>query len=630
MTATTYTIRLEDQASASAVRVQAAMRQVAAAAERVASAVQTEDRAYQAVARQAARFAQAELTAARACQAVDRAALKTAKSLGGLEKTTGRLTGGLRSLNRGAAAVAGYFSTQLVGATFRTGREFLEAAGNAQVLERNFARVTGDPKELEQTRALIKSLGLDLEAGERAALKLRTTFDRFTAESLLKTFSALSLAPDEISRASLALSQVQGRGKLQAEELNQFVEAVPGVDRGKIIDQIAKEMKITRAAAAEKLGKGQVAADVGVRALVFGALESQRITGNSPGNFAGVDATVAAGAGDINRQLMALDNTVLELKRSFGQALASPAVIGGIQAMGRALVWVSKLDPAVLRAFALGIGALAIAFGTLGAVAGYLAIVSTGLAIVSTGLAFLTGTLVPATTAAWAFLAPFLAAAAPFLAVGAAVAFLGYQIYQLTKAWDGALLFETIKADLSALGQWFSGLAAQAAEWGKQIVAGLVAGLNFATGGAVDAVRNLGASVIQGAKDIFGIQSPSTVFAEQGRYIDEGLAQGIDDHSDLAFASAESLADGAVAEAELATMTNNGVNQTAAANVGAAAGNALAAAPSGGGAASVGQVNVTIHVDGASGPAATVQAIRSFFDADFAALLERQLEGVGA
>lgn len=621
--ATVYTIRLEDQASASAARVQAAMRQVASAAERVASAVQTEDRAYQAVARTAARFAQAELRAARAVQAVDRAALKATRSLGGVDKTTGRLTGRFQSLHRGATAVAGFFSAQLVGATFRTGREFLEAAGNAQVLERNFARVTGDPKELEQTRALIRSLGLDLEAGERAALKLRTTFGRFTAESLLKTFSALSLAPDEISRASLALSQIQGRGKLQAEELNQFVEAVPGVDRGKIIDQIAKELKITRAAAAEKLGKGQVAADVGVRALVFGALESQRITGNAPGNFAGVDATVAAGANDINRQLMNLDNTVLELKRSFGAALASPAVIGGIQALGRALDWVSKLDPAVLRAFAFGIGGLAIAFGALGAAAGYLA-------IVSLGVSALTGTLIPAAAAAWAFLAPILVAAAPFLAAGAAIAFLGYQISQLAAAWDGELLLATIKADLTALGEWFSGLATQALEWGRAIVDGLVRGLNFATGGAVDAVRSVGASVIQGAKDIFGIQSPSTVFAEQGRYIDEGLAGGIDEHSDLAFASAESLADGAVAEAELAAMTNNGVNQTAAANVGAAAGNALAAAPSGTGGASVGHVAVTINVDGSRDAPTTVEAIRSFFADDFAALLERQLEGVGA
>lgn len=623
MTATTYTIRLEDQASASAARVQAAMRQVATAAERVASAVQTEDRAYQAVARTAARFAQAELRAARALNAVDRSALKASRSLGGVDKTTSKLTGRFQSLHRGATAVAGFFSAQLVGATFRTGRELLEAAGNAQILERNFARITGDPKELEQTRTLIKALGLDLEAGEKAALKLRTSFGRFTAESLLKTFSALSLGADEVQRASLALSQIQGRGKLQAEELNQFIEAVPGVDRGAIIAQLAKELKITTAEAGERLGKGQIAADVGIRALIFGALDSQKITGNAPGNFAGVDRQVAAGAGDINRQLTALDNTVIELKRSFGAAIASPAVISGIQSLGRALAWVSKLNPTVIRAFALGVGSLAVGFGLLGAAAGYLA-------IVSVGLTFLTGTLIPATAAAWAFLAPILVAAAPFLAAGAAVAFLGYQIGALVSAWDGELLWSTLKADLGALGTWFAGLATQALEWGKNIVAGLIKGIDFMTGGAVTSIRELGANVIQGAKDIFGIQSPSTVFAEQGRYIDEGLAGGIDDHSDLAFASAESLADGVVAEAEMSAMTGPGVNPTAVANVGAAAGNALAAAPSSGGGATVGPVSVSIQVDGARGPEATVAAIRSFFDTDFAALLERQLEGAGA
>jgi hypothetical protein len=81
MPASTYTIQLIDQASASAARVRRAMGEVATAAQRVADAAQTEDRAYQAVARTAAKFARTELGAARALNAVDREALRAAKAV---------------------------------------------------------------------------------------------------------------------------------------------------------------------------------------------------------------------------------------------------------------------------------------------------------------------------------------------------------------------------------------------------------------------------------------------------------------------------------------------------------------------------------------------------------------------
>lgn len=617
MATTTYTITLIDQASAAANRVRTALARVAVTTSATAQALRTGSKAEQAFARDAEKLARVELRAAKSIMS----ATKAVDRFNG----TARKSAGILAGVRGAAAgLAGVFSAHLIGATIRTGRELLEAAGNAQILERNFARVTGDPRELEQTRALIKGIGLDLEAGEKAALKLRTSFGRVTAESLLKTFSALSLGADEVQRASLALSQIQGRGKLQAEELNQFIEAVPGVDRGAIIDQIAKELKISTQEAGARLGKGQIAADVGIRGLIFGALESQKLgQGDGTRGFGGVDKAIAAGANDINRQLTALDNTILEVKRNFGAAIASPAVIGGLKAIGSALQTISEMDPALLRAIALGVGGITIAFGALGAVAGYLAIVSAGVGV-------LTGTLIPAAVAAWSFIAPFLVAAAPFIAAGAALAFLGYQISQLWKELGGwEVIWPAVKGFFTNLANTALDLGAQALDWGRNIVQGLVDGITGGVGKAVDAVTGLGSSVIAGAKDVFGIESPSKVFAEQGRFIDEGLAMGIEDHQDLALASAESMADGVVSEAEMTAATGSGVNQTAMANVGAAAGNALAA-PAARAGGTVGAVNVVINVDGSQDTATTMQAIRNFFDTDFAALLERQLEAQGA
>jgi hypothetical protein len=182
---------------------------------------------------------------------------------------------------------------------------------------------------------------------------------------------------------------------------------------------------------------------------------------------------------------------------------------------------------------------------------------------------------------------------------------------------------------LEKIGSFWSDFFTAGKNLGDATNAGMAAGLSSG-GKAAEAATGMADSVTGAAQNALGIQSPSKVFAEQGKFIDEGLAMGIEDHQDLAFASAETMADGVVAEAEMAAMVGSGVNQTAMSNVGAAAGNALATAPGASAGGSVGSVNVTINVDGSKDTQTTMQAIRSFFDTDFAALLERQLEGSGA
>ena len=79
----------------------------------------------------------------------------------------------------------------------------------------------------------------------------------------------------------------------------------------------------------------------------------------------------------------------------------------------------------------------------------------------------------------------------------------------------------------------------------------------------------------------------------------------------------------------MAAATGAGVSSGHMANVGAAAGSALAT--SSGGTGGPVSVNVAITVDGAQGPAETVEQIREFFStADFVSLFERAVEGSGA
>lgn len=598
MAGTTYTITVIDQATANAKRVQQSLARVAVTSASTARALREGSKAEQAFARDAEKLARAELKAARAIVAAGKAAQRFSNATG-----PKGLMGRLKGLRGALVGAAGAVTTQLGGSFVRMSRTMLEAAGTAQTLERNFNRITGDPKELEQTRTLIKQLGLDLESGEKAALKLRTSFGKVTATNFLKTFRALNLTNDELDRAVLAISQIQGRGKLQGEELNQFVEAVPGLDRSKIIENIAKELKISTAEAAKRLGKGQIDAAVGIRALTFGAIQSRKMGAKEGENpFAGVDRAIQESSNDISVRLTNFDNKLTEIRRNIGRGLDAAGFLSGLDAIGKALDFVGKLDPKILSGIATAFGILAAAVTAFGAAA---------------AVAWIAATL------------PISATVAAIVGIGAAlaglwVAFGGWEGVKagLTSAW------ETVKGWGNQLSEWAGGLATSALDWGRNLVNGLIEGITSRISGAVDAISNLGSSVIEGAKGIFGIQSPSKVFREQGEYIDQGLAMGIEDHADLAYMSAQDLAEGTIMEAEMAQATGSGNDPARLANLGAAAGNAMAS--SGGSGPSIGKVLVEIHVDGSKGGESVVEQIRTFFADDFGALLEQHMEGLGA
>ena len=58
---------------------------------------------------------------------------------------------------------------------------------------------------------------------------------------------------------------------------------------------------------------------------------------------------------------------------------------------------------------------------------------------------------------------------------------------------------------------------------GKFIVEGLISGISGLASAAVEAIVGLGTSILNGFKSLFGINSPSTVMADMGTYLIEGL-----------------------------------------------------------------------------------------------------------
>lgn len=95
----------------------------------------------------------------------------------------------------------------------------------------------------------------------------------------------------------------------------------------------------------------------------------------------------------------------------------------------------------------------------------------------------------------------------------------------------------------------FTNLPSKLLSIGKDLVRGLWNGISDMTGWIIGKIEGFGESVLDGIKDFFGIKSPSREFAKIGRYLDEGLAKGLEDYADdpikAAQAMASSVLDGA-------------------------------------------------------------------------------------
>lgn len=103
----------------------------------------------------------------------------------------------------------------------------------------------------------------------------------------------------------------------------------------------------------------------------------------------------------------------------------------------------------------------------------------------------------------------------------------GYIIAGLKKGITDAIssVTETAEKILSAIKSAFDNFSLF--DIGKNLIQGLIDGVNNMIETAKNAVANVGDAVIDKVKNVLGIHSPSTEFAEIGGYIVQGLANGI-------------------------------------------------------------------------------------------------------
>ena len=96
--------------------------------------------------------------------------------------------------------------------------------------------------------------------------------------------------------------------------------------------------------------------------------------------------------------------------------------------------------------------------------------------------------------------------------------------------------------------KFFRGLIDKVKEIGQNIMNGLSEGLKSKITAITDTVKNIGEKISEGFKSFFGIHSPSTLFAEYGQFIDEGLANGISDGRGVVTDAMDELNDSVVGD----------------------------------------------------------------------------------
>lgn len=98
-------------------------------------------------------------------------------------------------------------------------------------------------------------------------------------------------------------------------------------------------------------------------------------------------------------------------------------------------------------------------------------------------------------------------------AVGSAVGFIGDKVRGIK---------DTVMGALSGAGSWLY-------DTGRNLIQGLINGIGDMFGWVRDKICSLGDNILGWAKGVLGIGSPSKIFAQYGRWLDEGLAIGIGD-----------------------------------------------------------------------------------------------------
>ena len=174
----------------------------------------------------------------------------------------------------GAILAAGAALVALAFAALQSAAKF-ETLGIS--LDSIFGKGTNALQLIQQFAAVTP---FSMASAAEAVIKLSSTFDNLKPEEALAVLkeiggaaSFFDGAEDRINRVVIAITQIQARGALTADNLRQVTEALPNISQTDIIKNLAENLGLSELAAKNLLKSGLVPANEGIKAIIESANE---------------------------------------------------------------------------------------------------------------------------------------------------------------------------------------------------------------------------------------------------------------------------------------------------------------------------------------------------------------------
>lgn len=336
----------------------------------------------------------------------------------------------------------------------------------------------------------LSSVGLQSEAGGTAFSRVLKSISKaiFESEGDIETFASISgQSVDKFKKqwekdaAGALILFTEGLGKIQSQ----------GGNINKVLDDLGFEsVRI-----ADSLLRAAGSGDLFREALKLGSKAWKENTALTK------EANLRYGTSA--SQLKIAWNQVRELADSFGDVLV-PALLAVVDFLMPLVDWLKNLDENA-KLVIIVIGGLIAVIGPLLVVLGLMA---TGIAVLGTPFALTAGIIAVAVTA---------------IAVAAALIIKNWEPIEkfFIDLWKnvGETFDAALKTAKEKVSDWV--------EVGKSIVDGIIEGIKSAAQSLIDAAVDAAQAALSVVKNILGISSPSTVFAEVGKQMMAGMAMGI-------------------------------------------------------------------------------------------------------
>lgn len=639
-----YTISLEDSVTGNAYRIAQAYVNVSVAAQDMAKAVRSTDKEMRAAAQANLSYHRTQLMAARAAQTAGNAIAKLGPKVGAVTPQVKALTAAkaagtaqsfkfsyaLNALANSATSLAFSLTGQLVGAVVSAGKGLFDVADLATRAHLSFANFFGGQEKgdqvLQESIDIAKRYGFTIKETVAQMQKFGAAgFDREQSKGMLR-FGADMLAAgrsvQDVKGIFLAMTQIQGKGKLQAEELTQQL-AERGINAGRVWEILAEKFNTTKEIVMKMQKAGKIKPGAALNAIVQAGVEGVRGGKIGEAGKKVADATVGGLARKMSTEIesqifAAVDNSTPRLVKGM-QAIFSgltgiqggdlqSKLTGMLEGVGSFLEKVGPQLPAMAENFSKAFGSAA------GFDASTFDKLAAQLPQIAKDLGTIAGSLVTAASAA-AKLATF--AINPAAGVGERMGMSG----MAEKMRKGESPGQRATKWLEDAGDRLFG---KSQEVGDSLGEGMKLGIEASAPSVNQSVDDMANQSIEQFKSTTETHSPSRVYKKLGMQTAQGYALGVDQNADLAMHSTSMMASASVAAAAGA----QGLDPRRGMAAGAAAGASVSSSSS--------SAKVTIGDiyigggSGGSGGGGGAPVDQAYFENEFIALLERHLEGVGA